>query len=426
MTVCTYGLTIDMGFVYAAMGVGFGAIAFVFGIAYMAGKVFDNPRLTTWARDELPQLFLTVLFTLLILSILNIGISIPVGELSAITPFSVPNETANLCAYDFAENYLENATTYVHNTLKLTRIHLYMADLISSMWKDTYADCADNDTCDPVCKRQPLRCGVCSLGLDCFAYNSFFGRGTGGGTSGWPSGWEFFGNVAALWLYFNYCIGVDIGLSYIPGAWVRMLSSVLSAQMHSTFAAIIMLIAQKYLLASFLNGGFIAIIPLGLILRSIPFMRRIGGILLGIGVGFIVIFPLFLVIEGLIFTPWIMWGFENQDAVDYITGPGGLHVDETDPYFHGKLPEWELLIYGQFDYFFTQKDGKIYLCKNIPPWPSPACSVPIDTLLAYGAVSFLLSSFLLSLNFIGTAAGIVGIGKFFGEEIEIARFLRLM
>lgn len=417
MTVCAYGLIIDMGFVYTAMGVGFGTIAFVIGIAYMAGKVFDSPRLTTWARDELPQLFLTVLFTLLIVSILNIGISIPVGELSAITPFSVPNETANLCAYDFAENYLENATTYVHNTLKLTRIHLYMADFISSMWKDTYADCADNDECAHVCERQPWRCAACSVGLACFAYNSL---------SGITSGWEFLGSFAASWLYFNYCTGVDIGLSYISGAWVGMLSSVLSAQMHSTFAAIIMLLAQKYLLASFLNGGFIAIIPLGLILRSIPFMRRIGGILLGVGVGFIVIFPLFLVIEGLIFTPWTMGEFENQLDVDFITAPGGLYVDETDPYFHGKLPEWELLIYGQFDYFFSQKDGKVYLCKNITGWPSPKCSVSIDTLLAYGAVSFLLSSFLLSLNFIGTAAGIVGIGKFFGEEIEIARFLRLI
>lgn len=421
MTVCTYALSIDMGFVYAAMGVGFGTIAFVVGIAYMAGKVFDNPRLTTWARDELPQLFLTVLFTLLIVSILNIGISIPIGELSAITPFSVPDEKANLCAYDFAENYLENATTYVHNTLKLTRIHLYMADFISSIWKQTYADCADNDECAHVCERQPWRCGACAGGLACFMYNSFSGGGTGGGTSAW----EFLGSVAASWLYFNYCTGVDIGLGYIPGAWVGMLSSVLSAQMQSTFTAIIMFLAQKYLLASFLNGGFIAIVPLGLILRSIPFMRRIGGVLLGVGVGFIVIFPLFLVIEGLIFTPWTMEEFENQNAVDFITSPGGLHVDETDPYFHGKLPEWELLIYGQFDYFFSL-DRKIYLCKNLTGWSSPKCSVSIDTLLAYGATSFLLSSFLLSLNFIGTSAGIVGIGKIFGEEIEIARFLRLI
>lgn len=419
--ICEHALTIDLGFVYTATGIGFGATAFIIAIAYMLGKFFDNPRLIIWAKDELPQLFLTAIFVLIIISILNIGLTIPVKELSSITPFPV-QKNADLCAYDFAERYLDNASTYAHNTMKLTRIYLYMSEFISSMWKQTHPACIDSsgeDKCESawdVLEKSP-RWGACAFGLTCLALNSF----TSAVESGGASFGEIVGGVTAAWLYLNYCLGVDTGIAYIPKAWVGMISSILTTQLHTTSLAILLFLAQKYLLHSFLTGGFIAIIPLALILRSIPFMRRIGGILLGIGVGFIVIFPIFLVIEGLVFTQWDMDGFKNEEAADFITSKDGLDIKETDPYFKGKT-EWKALVYKPFDYSFKLKSGKIFLCKT----GQERCSVSLDSLLAYGAVSFLLSSFLLSLNFIGTAAGIVGIGKVFGEEIDIARFLRMV
>jgi len=148
--------------------------------------------------------------------------------------------------------------------------------------------------------------------------------------------------------------------------------------------------------------------------------------LLAIGAGFIVFFPTLLVIEGLVFRPE-MWGYGNQDEIKFLTSPGGLNIDEQDPYFKGGRLEWNVFLFGQFDYFFKEDNGRIFLCKNLgPPWVNPACSVSVDRVLAYGAISFLVSSFLLSLNFIGTSAGIIALGKFLGEEIEIARFLRMV
>ncbi|MEM4195513.1 MAG: hypothetical protein QXY05_04345 [Candidatus Anstonellales archaeon] len=269
----------------------------------------------------------------------------------------------DMCMYDFADAYLDNMSVYVHNTMRMTRIYNMMAGFISSVWKYE-------------CK--------------------------------------------SLWCFLA---GQGVGLN--PDAWASLISAVLNAQAYTTTISLLTILSQKYLLRSFMNGGFLLIIPLGLVLRSIPFARRVGGVLLAIGAGFIVFFPTLLVIEGLVFRPE-KWGYDNQNEIHYLTSPGGLNIDEKDPYFKGGL-DWNIFLFGQFDYFFTEDDGKIYLCKNLsPPRKNPACSVSLDRLLTYGAISFLISSFLLSLNFIGTSAGIIALGKFLGEEIEIARFLRMV
>jgi hypothetical protein len=353
---------LNMGFVYGAMAIGIASSAIMISIVYMIGKITGNPRLDVWAHDELPQLFFSALFATFILGFLNLGTMYKASALSALTNFTVQN--GEMCIYDYADAYLDDMSVYVHNTMRITRIYNSMAGFISAIWKYE-------------CK--------------------------------------------SVWCFLA---GQGIGLN--PDAWVSIISSVLNAQAYTTTVALLGLLAQKYLLRSFLSGGFLLIIPLGLVLRSIPFGRRVGGVLLAIGAGFIVFFPTLLVIEGLVFRPE-MWGYDNQEAVDYLTSPGGLNIDEQDPYFKGRLLEWNVFLFGQFDYFFKEDNGRIFLCKNLgPPWVNPACSVSVDRLLAYGAISFLVSSFLLSLNFIGTSAGIIALGKFLGEEIEIARFLRMV
>ncbi|MGB9719521.1 MAG: hypothetical protein ACPL06_02930 [Candidatus Anstonellales archaeon] len=352
---------LNMDFVYTAMAIGTASSAIAISIVYMIGKITNNPRLDVWAHDELPQLFFSALFAIFILGFLNIGMMYKVSALSELTNFTVQN--GEMCLYDFADAYLDDMAMYVHNTMRITRIYTMMAGFISAIWK--------------------YQC-----------------------TSVW-------------------CFLASQGVGLNPDAWVSLISAVLNAQAQTSSLALLSILAQKYLLRSFISGGFLLIIPLGLVLRSVPFARRVGGILLAIGAGFIVFFPILLVVEGLVFRPE-MWGYGNQENIDYLTSEGGLNIDETDPYFKGGL-EWNILLFGQFDYFFEEDDGRIFLCKNLgPPWSNPACSVSLDRLLAYGGISFLISSFLLSLNFIGTSAGIIALGKFLGEEIEIARFLRMV
>ena len=352
---------LNMDFVYGAMAIGIASSAIMISIIYMLGKITNNPKLDVWAHDELPQLFFSALFAIFILGFLNLGTMYKASALSELTNFTVQN--GEMCIYDYADAYLDDMAAYVHNTMRITRIYNIMAGFISTIWKYE-------------CK--------------------------------------------SVWCFLA---GQGVGLN--PDAWVSLISSVLNAQAYTTTVALLGLLAQKYLLQSFMNGGFLLIIPLGLVLRSIPFARRVGGVLLAIGAGFIVFFPTLLVIEGLVFRPE-MWGYDNQDVIDYLTSPGGLNIDEKDPYFKGGL-EWNIFLFGQFDYFFMEDNGRIFLCKNLgPPWDNPACSVSVDRVVAYGAISFLVSSFLLSLNFIGTSAGIIALGKFLGEEIEIARFLRMV
>jgi len=96
---------------------------------------------------------------------------------------------------------------------------------------------------------------------------------------------------------FYYFLAVPIylasaSISHFPYTGISVLSSMVAVGLDALAASIFIQLAQKMLLNFFQDNSFRWFLPLGIILRTFGFTRKLGGTLIAIAIGTLVVFPL--------------------------------------------------------------------------------------------------------------------------------------
>ena len=162
-------------------------------------------------------------------------------------------------------------------------------------------------------------------------------------------------------------------VQYTPmGAVFSIPSSIYSYMFEFGMKSMLIIRFQQFFL-NFINYSIYPIfVVLGLILRTFPFSRRLGGLLMAIGISLFFVFPMFYVVGGVIFQNIAMESQYYDESVSGIPGKGMPEVItalEFDPkQFYGSMgfsKEDEELLSGDYD---PEKLTNEYL--NTQLWPS--------------------------------------------------------
>ena len=308
----------------------------IVGLAYMLGEFLKNARVLVWARTELLQVGVSLIITLLLVqtiiffcgfSITDIAKSVE-GDAAVMTSLAAIGGSTTDNAFTISENFM---LWQIRDTSRTLGVIRYISALYELRSTQSDWDC-------------PL---FCLLGA------------TGRSSSPQSGETSFLGVTGML--------------------------------MNSMTVALLSEIFQLFTLKYIESGMFLLLLPAGVILRSVPFMRPVGGTLIAIVVAMFILYPLLLSFEAL------FW-----------------------PSFGPNIPS------GWSEVFDKEKDLKAN------PWnPTGPCKVDeFDQLNVLGAPEevyakvsyiFLAATFLPAVNFIIIAAGAHTLSRMIGEDIDISR-----
>lgn len=200
-------------------------------IVYYLGLLFSHPKLLTWAKTELVQLFVSLSAVIFILAGMNLFCSLDAGSVRGLFG---SDATVSGNIFDEAENYLLRTTDYANYAMSTTRYYLSAYSIF------VYRYSFD-----------------CTLG----GIGCLFG---GSGTSYSPLA-NYGGRFGALNTIFN----------------TTLLYFLTSANM-----LFILLFAYK--------GFILFFLPVAVIIRSLPYLRSLGAALMSVCLAFFIVYPLVL------------------------------------------------------------------------------------------------------------------------------------
>ncbi len=252
---------------YAAAG--FLALAGIIAITYAAGEFLHHPRLLSWSKGEVAQLFTSAIIIALILQILSTFCSINVG--SAVTLTSLPEIPLDSeLELDFQAQ--DNTYTAAQKFL------IYLQSVSYSSFSTIREKMGDNEKL--------------------MSKN--------------------------LWKCENFCLLGGSGTSSSPDSGLQAANAALGPFLNSSAISLLTTLAQ-IALYNFLFVGenywdsfLIFCLVAGTILRSIPFMRGLGGAMMGLSVSLYIFFPFLLMLEGLFFPALIFSLWQAGDSVSVL------------------------------------------------------------------------------------------------------------
>ena len=210
------------------------ATAGVITLAYMFGEFFQNPRVITWAKTEVLQVFASLIIAAVAIELVSVFCTLQIGEVgkvfTALPAVYVQHKDATM--YDAAEIYLENLMAITHTNMQSIRFSLGAYEI-----RTTYTTME----CDSAC----------------FLTMVGFNMGEYGGES----------------------LKLAVTNNLLGTATVAYLSAVF----------------QYFTLQYIYNGLFLVFLPISIALRAAPFMRQFAGALVAIFVTLYVLYPLLLV-----------------------------------------------------------------------------------------------------------------------------------
>ncbi len=333
----------------------------IIAITYMVGNAISHPKLLTWSKTEIVQVFVSISSIVLLTMIMTSFCSINVNDLGSL--FGISGKDVNL--YQSAQAYLTNAAHYSHNAITVIRYHLEAYSVLSALNK---FECDFN---------------VGGIGLGCLfgysgvSYNPLGGYGV---------------EQASLNLFFNSAI-------------------------FSYFSAMNFL----FILLFVYKGFVLLFLPLGVFLRSMPYMRSFGSLLIAVAISFLTVYPFMLSLFDLMSFQILDQPFyAPQDLVTYdnaiIDGKPGfkniaLKYDES--VFIDKSETWQSIA--------SAFSGTDYIVDTyFPKGQNPIGAV------AFGAYAFVACVFLPTAAMLATLAAVAYLAKFYGEEIDLSRILQMV
>ena len=322
--------------------VGLVIMAIMIAFVYMLGEFISNPKLLVWAKVELVQLFASVIIVGLVIALLSITCFVQVGGLIGLTNFN-PNPS-----------YLPNSPTTGAPVFSQT-------DLLLNASESYVMAVRDFD--HAVLSQIRYNMGVIELRA---------------GTTKW--------NCELL------CLLGGQGTSVAQYSGEYSILSMFGMLMNMSTASYLSSIFMLFTLHFITDGLFGLLLPLGILLRSLPYMRGVGGALIALVLAMYVFYPAMLVVDSLLWMP---------------------------VYNSAVVPSNALM--GTAAYINSQEadlNGGLLTFDN--PYQSPV------QLVMLSGVAFLASAFLPAINFIIIAALARTASHILGEEIDISRLAQMV
>ncbi len=322
-------------------------------LSYMVGNAISNAKLTFWAKTEAVQIVISAMSIVFILATVNGFCSINMGELSSFfTDIDTPQD---LNLFDAAQEYLRETMLYSHNAMTAVRYHLEGYTVLSFL---------NSFSCD-------FKLGP--IGLGCLHGYS--------GTSGLPVG-GYGAIIAALNIFFNSTI-----MSYFS--------------------------AMNYLfILLFVYKGFVFLfLPVGIFVRSLPYLRSFGSVLIAIALSFLLVFPFMLSIF------YLMGDVLLDRGNNYEPQVGNPPMNSF--YYEKRYPDNE---YASIGTSIAGEELGVWITRQLyfPSGENPGGAI------IFAAYAFLAAVFMPTAALIATIASVSYISRLYGEEIDLSRITMMV
>jgi hypothetical protein len=314
--------------------------ALIIGITYMFSQVTNNPKLSLWSKTEAVQLVLSVITLTMLVFVMNAFCTIDMGQVAPL--FGLTSNSISV--YQAAQNYISDAAYYSLRAVTAVRYHLEAYNVLGAL--------------------SMFECDFGGIGC-LFGYSGVSQQPLGG----------YGAHQAALSVFFN--------------------SAIMSNLTALNFLFILL----------FVYKGFVLLfLPLGIFLRSMPYLRTFGALLIAVAISFLIVYPfllsIFYLMENVLldapaYAPSGMSGFLDESVYDTQGGAG----QSVDAAVNG--PDSVKATY----------------------FPSGANDVGV---IAFAASAFIAGIFLPTAALLATIGSIVYITRLYGEEIDLSRIVQMV
>ncbi len=330
------------------------AMAALTAVAYMAAEATNNARIGTWSKTEIMQVFVSLVIAMLIISLMLFMCDVPVGSIGGLVGLSTPASLGGDATpiYNASMNYLGYLGTASLASMSSIRYNMAVYEVKTSFVKY-------------VCP------GTCFLTMNGYQENPFAGDRA---------------KLAAM-------------NTLLTTATISQLS----------------IIFQMFVLAYVMNGLFITLLPLAIVIRSIPFMRQFGGALVGIFLALYIFYPAMIALDAFIAPGLVNPGYvptfhthvaswEPAGNCDSIKAPWNNNV--------GCSPETSEANMLSTTYGVTISEPEM---NDLSP------DYDIGPIIQANTLVFITAIFLPAVNFILVAAFGREASRLLGEEADISR-----
>jgi len=332
------------------------ATAMIIAITFMFGRMLANAKLTLWAKTEAIQIVISVLSVFFLIIVLNIFCSIDMGEVADAFGIYTSVDTEGVNMYYAAEEYLVGAAKYSHNAMTATRYHLEAYTI--------------------------------------FAYLNAFECDFSTGSIGWGCLFGYSGeNLQPLGGY---------------GAKTAALNVFFNSTIISYFSAL----NSLFILTFVYKGLIFLLLPLGIFMRAMPYMRSFGALLISLAIAFVIIYPFMLSVLYLM-------GDVLLDRPAYTPEVPGVSLDK---YYNEEVfsnnADSDASSMQSFGAAFAGAD---YIADDYFP-----SGDNLGGVLAFDGYAFIAAVFMPSIALLATIASVGYIARLYGDEIDLSRITRLV
>jgi len=359
MTVCEILPDQITGFLLPLMGIVSLITGMVIGLGYMMGNLLNDQRIILWAKTEVFQLVISVASVILLVAVITSFCSITLVDIAALFPINFKANIEDISIYESAGAYFQTSSDYIHSTLKVARYHLggYSILQMHSLWK-----CGNPEDWSD----QGLSIFYCMFGT---------ALGFGGGS----------------------------GTSISPEAGYSIVASAVQISYNTLMFAYLSCVNYSFILGYVYRGFGFFLLPLGIFIRAMPFLRGLGSLLMTVSICFMIVYPLVLSIFYLDFL-----------AVESVLTP---EFSGDFLHYEGKSISGAV---GTGDYFNIFQD---YLSDNV--FDANAGGVEFEIMIHTGN-SFLIGVFIPTLALLATIGSIMYLNRYLGIEINLSRIVQMV
>jgi hypothetical protein len=312
----------------------------IIAISYMIGEMIQNPKMILWAKTEFIQIFISIGSALLITWFVSTFCTFNFSDIIALTMMSNPSQNPQQTVYEAAKTYLTNAALYTHKILLEQRYALA-------------------------------------------AFNVLEGRGR----------WYCIGASEKAWGFSILCAFNPSGYNKSPYAGVSLLSTAFNVSFSTALFSYLSSLNFLFILNYVYSGMLLLFLPFGIFLRSVPYMRTLGGLLLSLAFSFLLVYPAMLAT------------FNNIS---------GIMTDPVCPTAEGDLESKSTSWGGLGQIVESNMEGKLFDGCNYTQAIRDAGS------------AFIVGVFLPTIALIAAIASVRYVARLLGEEIDLSRIVQMV
>lgn len=348
----------------------------IIALCYMFGNATNNPKVLLWAKTEIVQLFISLATVGILFGIIASFCAIDLRSILTLFDVPSPRLPANpLSVYDGGELYLVQGGIWVHDILSAARYHLGGFNILE-----------------------------------------MYGRWICDGPAGSPAVdfiFCIFGNALSL--------GGGTGISASPDSGWAYLAPALSVSFNTLVFSYLSILNYLFILRYVYSGFVFFFLPVGIFLRSMPFMRGLGSLMISVTISFLFIYPLVLSVFYLDF-------LSSRILAPEIHAPANTLPQDLDRnrffgvgYYAREDVSTKVNILDAIDIGGLSND--------VFDFNRGAFGGTNDRsfeILQLSANAFLVGVFIPSVALLATLASIAYINRFLGEDIDLSRIVQVI